>query len=244
MGIFSQRRDLTGQRFGKLFVQSFSHVDSNKKPRWNCLCDCGNVKVMPSQPLTSGNYTSCGCQKKEILERVNTSRIMDMTGWKSGFLTYIREAGRRPSGARYVVAHCAVCNKESEICANSMLFFRTRSCCGTLTKRGNMNSARMLYPEGMYFCSACNQMLPVDSFYKNTNGKPYGECKPCTSLRAKTFVLKKGNPERNLLFNSHPWQHVLSGTQLPTRCQGSFSSRSTHANPSVPPYPCPQAVAG
>lgn len=56
--------DLTGQRFGKVTVTSFSHTE-NAKTYWNCLCDCGNRIVVKGSSLKTGNTLSCGCLKKE-----------------------------------------------------------------------------------------------------------------------------------------------------------------------------------
>ncbi len=55
------KRDLTGERFGQLVVQGFSH--RNPKTRqgyWKCLCDCGEVSTVVKQNLTSGKTKSCG----------------------------------------------------------------------------------------------------------------------------------------------------------------------------------------
>lgn len=42
--------DLTGQRFGKLTVTSFSNTE-NAKSYWNCLCDCVNRIVVKGSSL-------------------------------------------------------------------------------------------------------------------------------------------------------------------------------------------------
>ena len=54
-------KDLTGQRFGKLIVTSFSHRDVYTW--WNCKCDCGNIKKFRRSALTSGQTRSCGCMQ-------------------------------------------------------------------------------------------------------------------------------------------------------------------------------------
>lgn len=52
----SPRKDLTGRRFGKLVVISWSG-DS----RWLCKCDCGNESRALTANLKRGNTGSCGC---------------------------------------------------------------------------------------------------------------------------------------------------------------------------------------
>lgn len=56
-------RDLTGQRFGRLLVLSKA---DGKPGRWNCLCDCGNEKVVYGSCLVSGSTKSCGCYRREL----------------------------------------------------------------------------------------------------------------------------------------------------------------------------------
>lgn len=53
----------SGQRFGKLVVSSEAGRNKNKKVLWLCKCDCGNETVVVSGDLTTGNTSSCGCEK-------------------------------------------------------------------------------------------------------------------------------------------------------------------------------------
>lgn len=61
--------DLTGQRFGKLYVEEKAHKDSNQY--WKCICDCGNIIYPKTGNLRSGNTKSCGCVSKEKLSKLN-----------------------------------------------------------------------------------------------------------------------------------------------------------------------------
>lgn len=60
-------KDLTGQRFGKLKVQSFEgYVDIGKckpnyRPSFLCSCECGNTKIALGVSLSDGSVNSCGC---------------------------------------------------------------------------------------------------------------------------------------------------------------------------------------
>lgn len=57
--------DLTGKRIGRLTVISRAFNDSNGKPAWNCVCDCGTECVKSSSALIGGFTKSCGCWRKE-----------------------------------------------------------------------------------------------------------------------------------------------------------------------------------
>lgn len=59
------RIDLTGNKYGRLNVKSFSGNNSRGVSLWLCECDCGNVKTVPSDYLTTGRTSSCGCISKE-----------------------------------------------------------------------------------------------------------------------------------------------------------------------------------
>lgn len=62
-------KDLTGLRFGKLTVISKApykhHKNGRKRAAWNCLCDCGNEKVVLTENLVNGHVSSCGCKKEK-----------------------------------------------------------------------------------------------------------------------------------------------------------------------------------
>lgn len=55
--------DLSGNKFGMLTVLSKDHKGNDRKWYYKCQCDCGNITVVRSNALTSGNTQSCGCQK-------------------------------------------------------------------------------------------------------------------------------------------------------------------------------------
>lgn len=57
-------KDLTGLTFGKLTV--IQQVESLRHARrWLCQCSCGNTSTVSTAYLTSGNTTSCGCNKNK-----------------------------------------------------------------------------------------------------------------------------------------------------------------------------------
>lgn len=61
------RRDLVGERFGRLLVLSEAARDP-KRPnqrQWLCRCDCGTEVVLYTGLLTTRKYQSCGCLNRE-----------------------------------------------------------------------------------------------------------------------------------------------------------------------------------
>ena len=67
------KKDITGQRFGKLIVLYPStkeeKIEYNKKSEvhayWTCICDCGKISVTSQSNLSRGHTQSCGCLIKE-----------------------------------------------------------------------------------------------------------------------------------------------------------------------------------
>lgn len=64
------RKDLTGQRFGRLVAVRF-HERRKYRSYWLFKCDCGNDHVATQGHVTQGTVKSCGCYRvdwaKEML---------------------------------------------------------------------------------------------------------------------------------------------------------------------------------
>jgi len=59
--------DLTGQRFGRLYVLHEAGRSASGKVLWQCRCDCGNEKTIVGGDLRSGRTASCGCYHQEVV---------------------------------------------------------------------------------------------------------------------------------------------------------------------------------
>lgn len=64
--------DLVGQKFGKLEVVEFSHI--NRAAYWKCRCECGKERVVRTGELRSGVTTNCGCTRKRKHGRAPNNR--------------------------------------------------------------------------------------------------------------------------------------------------------------------------
>lgn len=62
--------DLIGKRYTRLVVVSRAESNKYGHPRWNCLCDCGNMVVALSSDLKRGGRPSCGCLKSEKISEL------------------------------------------------------------------------------------------------------------------------------------------------------------------------------
>jgi hypothetical protein len=57
--------DLTGNRFHRLTALGFSHK-RGRRYFWECLCDCGQRRIVAAGDLRSNHTKSCGCLKIEV----------------------------------------------------------------------------------------------------------------------------------------------------------------------------------
>lgn len=73
------RNDLRGQKFNRLTVIEFSHIDKNNGAVWKCLCDCGNESFVATSQISLGHTKSCGCLRLEEASKSNTSHGMHNT---------------------------------------------------------------------------------------------------------------------------------------------------------------------
>ncbi len=65
------KRDLLGQRFGKLTVVGENpERNKHRQVRWDCVCACGNEFTVTGFSLTAGHTKSCGCLINESAARV------------------------------------------------------------------------------------------------------------------------------------------------------------------------------
>lgn len=74
------RRELTGQRFGRLLVLYGTNKRQKRGVVWHCRCDCGNEVDIRGDSLTSGNTRSCGCLQRERAAEANTKHGMAQQG--------------------------------------------------------------------------------------------------------------------------------------------------------------------
>lgn len=53
--------NLVGQQFERLLVIEEDMTNNEKKAKWICKCDCGNIVSVYGHNLKSGTTKSCGC---------------------------------------------------------------------------------------------------------------------------------------------------------------------------------------
>lgn len=127
----SKKIDLTGRRFGKLFVECAERQANDYQTIWRCRCECGNICYVRGYALTSGKTKSCGCARYTA----SRFRFKDLTGQRFGYLTLVEFDHRGEDYKSYFRAKCD-CGKEIVVQGYQLTSGHTKSCgC----KKGEMN---------------------------------------------------------------------------------------------------------
>ena len=131
------KRDLTGERFGRLTVMGEAPPKGSKR-YWICKCECGNTKTVEESHLKSGHTKSCGCYRKDVLRE----RGRDMAGERFGRLTVIGPV--RSEQGTVVGWECRCDCGNTCICQKGNLRAGITRSCGCLReeqRRENMKKA-------------------------------------------------------------------------------------------------------
>ena len=129
------KKDLIGQRFGRLTVIENLYSQGKKK----CLCDCGNIIDVVTTNLTNGNTKSCGCYQKEQASKASLNILL---GQRFGKLTVIERAPN--NRYNHVCWKCQCdCGGITIVDVNNLRNGTTNSC-GCIKSKGEMIVQQLL----------------------------------------------------------------------------------------------------
>lgn len=90
----------TGERYGRLVVETFHHQGVRRESYWLCRCDCGETHIVAWGNLRSGDVKSCGCLHDEVAGAARRRHGMTDSRtykiWKA-----MRRRCRNPSNANW-----------------------------------------------------------------------------------------------------------------------------------------------
>lgn len=98
--------DLTGMRFGRLTVlyrgeDAITPSTGKHVPRYMCVCDCGNKKLIRKFHLTRGLIVSCGCFQREQLGNIRRTHGFSHKERLYGVWLDMKERCRNPKNNHY-----------------------------------------------------------------------------------------------------------------------------------------------
>lgn len=113
---------LVGKIFGKLTVINPTDKRLNGSIVWNCKCECGKYKEVPTHLLTSGHTQSCGCLIREI-------QAIDITNQRFGKLIALYPCDYKKTNSSTILWHCKCdCGNECDINGSNLRLGLTKSC--------------------------------------------------------------------------------------------------------------------
>ena len=123
----ANRKDLTGQRFGRLIAVRPTERRECTSIVWECICDCGNTAFVTSNHLIRGLTRSCGCLRKE-------QHAKDLTGQRFGTVVVVAPTEQRYR--KYIVWKCICdCGKVNYIPSCTLIRPRAKLCECAKTKK-------------------------------------------------------------------------------------------------------------
>lgn len=156
--------DLTGRKFGRLFVikrvPDIVNETGKHYAAWLCKCDCGNTKVVHRDNLKNNTTLSCGCLRNESASKRFSAHL---EGENFGRLTVLHRVGTQiqGNGDKKSYWHCICeCGSEIDIIGKNLINGNTQSC-GCLISKGEekvrkiLNSLHIRFRTQYHFKDLC-----------------------------------------------------------------------------------------
>ena len=172
--------DLTGQRFGRLVVLEM--LKKNSRTYCKCQCDCGNIKEIRADAISSGITRSCGCLQRERTKE----QAENLVGQSFGLWTVLERRSKpdttKNTGA-YWLCRCQ-CGKEKIVWGKSLKDGTSQSCGCRLNSKPKYDLVGKQFGK-----------LKVLEYIKKPNQPPYWKCQcECGNITyASTSSLKSGH---------------------------------------------------
>ena len=108
--------DLTRMKFNKLTVITRAENGKFGNAKWLCQCDCGNITIVASKHLKTGETKSCGCLKKDSYKykhRLSKTRIYRIYRNMKRRCYCIKEKDYKHYGGRGIKVYAEWLDKEN-----------------------------------------------------------------------------------------------------------------------------------
>lgn len=125
------KKDITGQKFGRLTAISPTNKRVGTNVVWNCKCECGNEKEVHIGALGKTVF-SCGCLRKDMAREKGLLSINNLIGNTYGKLTVIDYVNIDDKKGSYWKCKCS-CGNETIVSARNLIHGHTMSC-GCMTE--------------------------------------------------------------------------------------------------------------
>lgn len=201
--------DLSNKKFGKLTVLNLYESGDYKLTKWNCICECGNIKVFLTTQLTTGRTKSCGC----VYKNKDKTRI-DLIGKTFGKLIVVKKSNEQSMW----LCKCD-CGNEV-ICRSTSLKSGSTKSCGCFRKEKLSGENSRYWKGGVTKENKENKKnysFFLIKWSKNIKERDNNECKKCKKtekLHAHHII--------NILFDITKILDINNGITLCETCHKNF----------------------
>lgn len=106
-------------------------IQTGKKKRWRCRCDCGTERDVLARSLIYGGSASCGCLRKERALELNS---LDLKGKQFGDLTVIRKVEKTEQNSTQWLCKCS-CGAEYVTRGTLLVTGKRTKCPGKMHEK-------------------------------------------------------------------------------------------------------------
>ena len=122
-----KRKNIIGQRYGKLTVIDYTNENRHGSALWKCQCDCGNITYATTEGLRVGDNVSCGCRNLGS-ELFKNKYKVNLSGQIFGKLTVLSATDMRTNAGNQIWKCQCECGNVVYISTNHLQTGNTKSC--------------------------------------------------------------------------------------------------------------------
>lgn len=210
------KKDLTGQRFGKLVAISKGKKDAAQHQYWICKCDCGQIVEINSDNLRRGLTKSCGCLHSELTHQLV---FQDITGQRFGKLVALNYEIKNQK--TYWKCQCD-CGNITTVAGSNLKNGHTQSCGCIQYSIGEQNIITILQKNNISFIKEkvfpdlANRRydfyLPQYNRLIEFDGKQHFSYTPTWHDSKENFILAQA---RDLEKNQYALSHNIPLVRIP-----------------------------
>lgn len=146
-----KKKNLIGQKFGKLTVIEYTNETRHGRAVWKCQCECGGFCYATTEGLRVGDNTTCGCSNKARENFANAVKV-DYTNKRFNKLLVLGPTDMRTASGNQIWKCQCDCGNICYISTNHLQTNNTRSCgCLQNTSIGELKIKEILLKNNIKF---------------------------------------------------------------------------------------------
>lgn len=179
----AERKDITGQQFGKLVVVSMANdyisPSGFRLARCNCVCDCGKSCIVNMSQLVTGKTLSCGCIKKTAGLLKDNAELMKKYDYiKNADIDLDKLTARTSKKIWWKCTECGNSWYATVASQNDKIKHGCPYCSGRLVTKGK-NDLASQHPDILSEWDYDKNTIQPDEIHSNSGIKVWWKCSEC-----------------------------------------------------------------